>query len=164
MPLANVISIKFTGQEVTDINAALTVIENIINPKVINLTPTERQRYGKLGNETEDFVVKTLTYAEEKPEIIPFFVDTNELKIDVESRKVVDPILKRISIITEKLDDTHKVIGFDLYSTIIAIYRNVRMLAKQDVPGINVIYTDLKEQFPHVVIPTDGNNSGSGNP
>ena len=160
MPLPNLISIKFTEQEKTDIADALTVLENIINPKVINLTPTERQRYGRLGDETENFVVKTLTYTQQKPEIIPFFIEANELKIDVESRDAVDPILKRLSIITEKLEDTHKVIGWDLYNAIIAVYRNVKMLSKQDVPGINVIYQDLKKQFPHYVPATDD----TGNP
>jgi hypothetical protein len=153
MPISNLISITFTDQEKTDIAAALTALETIINPKVLNLTPKERQRYGKLGDETENFVVKTLTYTDQKPEIIPFFLEANELKIDVESRQAVGPILKRLSIITEKLDDTHKVIGWDLYNAIISIYRNVKMLSKQDVPGISVIYDDLKKQFPHVVLP-----------
>ena len=155
MPIPNLISIELTPQEVTDINAAIDIIEAIINPKVVNLTPAERQRYGRLGDETENFVVKTLTYTEQKPDIIPFFIDTNELKLDVQSRNAVGPVLKRLSILTEKLEDTHKVIGWDLYNAIIAVYRNVKMLSKQDVPGTTIIYEDLKKQFPHYIPSSD---------
>ncbi len=153
MPLDNLISISFTAAEVTTLETSLAAIEAIINPKVVNLTPKERQRYGKMGDETENFAVKTVTYTEQNPQIVPFFLDAAELKIDIEARKVIDPILKRISIIFEKLDDTHKVIGFDLFNQVISIYRNVKMLSKQNVPGITVIYEDLKKQFPHVVLP-----------
>jgi hypothetical protein len=153
MPLDNLISIKFTDLEKSDISAAMTVIEDIINPKVLNLTPKQRQEYGRLGDETENFVVKTIDYTQQKPEIVPFFLEADELKIDIEAREAVGPILKRLSIITEKLEDTHKVVGFDLYNSVIAIYRNVKMLSKQNVPGITVIYEDLKKQFPHVVLP-----------
>ena len=157
MALDNQISIVFTPDEVAQLLGALDTFESIINPKVINLTPKDRQRYGKLGDETEDFVVKTLTYTDQKPEIVPIFVDKVEMQKDVDARKVVDPILKRMSIITEKLEDTHKLIGFDLYNSIIAIYRNVRMMSRQNVPGINAIYDDLKKQFPHVVPPAEPN-------
>ena len=155
MPLDNQVSIVYTTEELSDIADALTVIETIIDSKAINLTPKERQEYSKLGDETENFVDNTITYTDVKPEIIPFFIDVPELKIDIAARKAVDPILKRVSIINEKLDDTHKVVGFDLYNAVIAIYRNVRYLAQQNVPGTSVIYEDLKKQFIHVVPPTD---------
>ncbi len=153
MALHNQVSIVFTPQEVAQIFDALTIIENIVNPKSVNLTPKQRQQYGKIGDETENFVDKTIVYSDQKPEIVPFFIDKAELTIDIEARKVLDPILKRLSMLTEKLEDTHKLIGWDVYNSIMAIYGSVRMMSKQNVPGISVIYDDLKKQFPHHVTP-----------
>jgi hypothetical protein len=149
MALDNLVSIEFTQAEIDDIMAHLLGISDIIHGKVVNLTPDQRTQYGRLGDGTENFVVKTQGYAAQKPEIIPFFVDRDELKKDVKARDAITPMLKQSKIIFEALDDTHKLLGWDIYNNIIAIYRNTKMLSRQNVPGINVIYEDLKKQFPH---------------
>ncbi len=93
MALDNEISISFTDDEVNQMNDALNKIESILEGKVLNLTAQQRQHYGKLGDGTENFVVKALTYSEQKPEIVPFYVDKEEMMKDVAARKVIDPCL-----------------------------------------------------------------------
>ena len=149
MSLDNLISVEFTQAEMDEMNTALTSVENILKSKVINLTASQRQQYGRLGDGTENFDSKVGVYAQQKPEIIPFFVDGNELAKDVISRNALTPVLKRLKSLHETVDDTHKLLGWDVYNNVIAIYRNVKMLSKQNVPGINAIYDDLKKQFPH---------------
>ncbi len=147
MPFDNLISISFTPQEVTQLNDAFTVIENILNDKVQNLTPKERKKYSKIADKTENFVVKSVDYIKLKPDLVPFFVDVAEMNKDIEARKVFDPMMKRLKRLYEECDDTNKIIGYDVYNCVIAFYRNIRMLSKQNIPGINTIYDDLKKHF-----------------
>ena len=151
MALDNLISVEFTPAEITTISDALTSIENILKGKVVNLTASQRREYGRLGDKTENFVNKVGIYVDQKPEIVPYFVDKTEVRKDAESRAMLTPILKRMQSVYESIDDTHKLLGWDFYNNVIAIYRNIKMLSKQNVPGINAIYDDLKKQFPHNV-------------
>jgi hypothetical protein len=147
MAIDNQISISFTPQEVTQMYDALTVIENIIKPKVVNLTPKQRKKYSKISNKMEHFAAKSVNYIDLRPDLVPFFVDVPEMKKDIEARRVLDPMLKRLSILYEEIDDTNKLVGYDVYQCIIAYYRNIRMLDKQNVSGIDTIYEDLSKHF-----------------
>lgn len=154
MALDDIINFELTQPEKDAIMAHLDGIWATIESKVINLTNEQRSQYGRLGDGTENFVVKVRGYAAQRPEIIPAFVDQAELQRDVTGRDDITPILKKLSIIFEALDDTHKLLGWDIFNNIIAIYRSTKMMSKQNVPGINIIYDDLKTQFPRVPKPS----------
>lgn len=147
MPFDNLISICFTPQEVTQMNDALTVLENIIKPKAVNLTPKERKKYSKIHNKTEALVTKVTNYIDLKPNLVPFFVDVPEMKKDIEAHRILLDTMKRLSSLFEEIDDTNTLVGYDVYNCVIAFYRNIKMLAKENVPGIDVIYDDLNKHF-----------------
>lgn len=148
MALDNLISVEFTQAEIDIMNKALDDIIDVLKGKTVNLTPQQRQQYGRLGNRTENFVNKIGMYSNQRPEIVPVFINQQEVMKDVVARAVLTPILKKMNSIYETIEDTHKLIGWDIYSNVLAIYRNIKMLAKQNMPGINVIFDDLKAQFP----------------
>lgn len=148
MAIDNLISASFTIEEVRTINQALEAIEKTIRDKVINLTAEERQQYGKLGNKTENWVKKVNEYMHQKPELIPFYLDTKEFKKDLQTREDIIPMLRRITSIHESLDDTAKLVSTDIYNAAIAYYRNIKLISKQNVPGTSNIYDDLAAQFP----------------
>ncbi|CAL2106006.1 conserved hypothetical protein [Tenacibaculum sp. 190524A02b] len=148
MATKNLISIAFTQEEVTAINEALTAIENVIKDKVINLTPEQRQLYGKLGDKTDNWIKKAKQYMEQKPELVPFYLNKLEFDKDYASREAIVPMLNRINSIHESLDDTAKLVSTDIYNAAIAYYRNIKLISQQDVPGTSSIYKDLASQFP----------------
>ena len=164
MPTGNLFSIVYTPQEVADINTHVTALRDIFVSKLINLTADERNQYGRLGDGTENFVVKVMDYANQRPEIIPGFVDQAELAKDIAARNILTPLRKSFNMLSEGVDDTHRLLGFDIYWIALAIYNNVKLMARQNVPGINVIYDDLKKQFPgrpKIKPPTDSNPNDS---
>jgi hypothetical protein len=148
MANTNLISTSFTEQEVDKINEAITTIEQIINDKVINLTPEERQLYGKLGDRTENWVKKVKEYMEQKPELVPFYLDKSEFDKDYSVRETIIPILRRINAVHESLDDTAKLVSTDIYNASLAYYRNIKLVSHQNVPGTSNMYKDLSNQFP----------------
>lgn len=148
MALENLISVEFTAEELTELNGALSTIENLIKNKVVNLSPEEKQLYGKIGNRTENWITKVSGYMTQKPELIPFYLNKIEFDKDQEARLAILPILNRIASINESLDDTAKLLSTDVYNAALTYYRNIKLIAQQNVPGTTGIYKDLASQFP----------------
>ncbi|WP_208746764.1 hypothetical protein [Aquimarina algiphila] len=148
MTMNNLISTEFSTQEVDQIKQSISTIEKIISSKVINLTSEERQLYGKLGDKTENWVKKVGEYMEQKPELVPFYLDKKEFDKDVKAREDIIPILRRITSVYESLDDTSKLLSTDIYNAAIAYYRNIKLISQQNVAGTTNIYKDLSSQFP----------------
>jgi len=46
-----------------------------MNGKTINLTPEERQFYGKINDKTENWITKVHYYMNEHPEMVPFYIN-----------------------------------------------------------------------------------------
>jgi len=148
MGLDNLISVEFTAEEEQQLDEALTTIENIMKDRVINLSPEERQEYGKINDRTENWIKKIHGYMAQKPELTPFYIKKPEFEKDLNARNTLMPRLKRIASIQESMDDTAKLISHDVFYTAIAYYRNMKLISKQNVPGTTVIYEDLKSRFP----------------
>lgn len=166
MATNNLISTGFTQEEVDNIKQAISTIEQIIADKVINLTPDERQLYGKLGDKTSNWIKKVGEYMEQKPELVPFYLDKQEFDRDVKAREDIIPILRRITSVYESLEDTSKLLSTDIYNAAIAYYRNIKLISQQNVPGTSNIYKDLSSQFPGrssaVLEENQDNNNSSG--
>jgi hypothetical protein len=148
MSLGNQISISFTDPELQIIDDSLTAIEKVLTGKTVQLKPEESRRYGKLGNETENWVEMVNTDCITVPALVPAFVDTNEWAIDEAARAAISPRLSRMEAISKNLGDTNRLIGFDIYNTCLAVYNNVRYLMTQNVPGSSAYYEKWKVQFP----------------
>ena len=148
MALENLISISFTAEELTAIDTALASIEKIIKTKCVSLTPEQRTEYSRLGNRTENWSRKAIDYMSLKPALVPAFVDLPETLRDSTARNNLSLRFKRIESIYETMDDTLKVLGADVYNSCIAFYRNVKLMAQQNVQGADTVYSDLSTQFP----------------
>ncbi len=129
-------------------NEALSTIEQVVKGKVINLSPEEKQLYGKIGDNTENWISKVNGYMQQKPELIPFYLNKEEFEKDQKARKDILPVLNRISSVYESLDDTAKLISTDVYNAALTFYRNIKLISQQNVPGTTGIYQDLAAQFP----------------
>jgi hypothetical protein len=144
----DLISVGFTEEEIKLLNQHFDGIEQIIQGKVVNLSPEERKQYGSINDRTENWVYKVKGYMAQKPELVPFYLNVSEFNNDYEARNAIKPILNRIASIHESFDDTAKLLSHDIYNTSIAYYRSIKMIAQQNVPGTTTIYEDLKKQFP----------------
>lgn len=144
----NLINISFTNAEINQMENALDTIENILNGKVVNLTPEQRQEYGNIGNNTENWITKVNRYMDQKPQLIPFYLSKPEFDKDLKARELMKPWLNRVDSINESMQDTSKLLSTDIYNAAIAYYRNIKLISRQNVPGTTTIYQDLKEQFP----------------
>lgn len=148
MALEDLVSVVFTPAEVSDINIAVDSILAIIQAKATNLTPAERQMYGKVRYEFEVWIDKCYGHMIANPTLVPSYIDVTEYKADYAARNTMKPVEEKLKQLFEMFDDTFVLLGHDLYVNSLAFYQAVKIAAKQNVPGSTSIYEDLKQQFP----------------
>lgn len=147
MALDNLISLEFSAGELAVIDNAISSIEGVLVGKTINLTPEQRQQYGRIAEQNKLFVNKAKNYMEQYPQLVPGFLDKTEFDKDYAAREKIEMRLQRLSSLTEQLSDTKTLLDHDNYHNAITFYRNVKYLSDENVPGSNVIYTDMKQFF-----------------
>lgn len=148
MAINNMISIEFTPAELKQIDDALTKLEAIFKDKAVQLTPQESQRYGRLGNQTENW--SNMVYADSKTatNLVPSFIDQKEWAKDEIARDQLSARITRLESITQQILDTNRMIGFDVYQTCLTVYNNCKYLSTQNVPGAKAYYEKWSAQFP----------------
>ena len=85
---------------------------------------------------------------DQKPELIPFYLDKKEFDKDVKALEDIKPILRWITSVYESLDNTSKLLSTDIYNAAITYYRNIKLISQQNVAGTTSTYKDLSSQFP----------------
>jgi hypothetical protein len=148
MALDNLISITFTDDELSRIDFAISEIESIATSKAVNLTPKQRQSYGRVAYEMEIWVEKVLTYMQQDPKLVPPYINVDEHTSDMAAHRALNPRIERLLSILQSLEDTNRLLGADLYNNSMAYYRSLREAAKVNAVGASTKYSDLKQQFP----------------
>ncbi|WP_126651710.1 hypothetical protein [Chryseobacterium aureum] len=147
MALDNLISVSFSESDLETIDKAIQDIQTVLTGKTINLTPDQRQQYGRIAEQNKLFVNKAKNYMEQYPQYVPNFLDKAEFDKDYLGREQVEQRLQIMSSLTEQLSDTKVLLDHDNYHNAITFYRNMKFLSGENVPGTNVIYEDLKQFF-----------------
>ncbi len=148
MALEDLVSVEFTPLELSEIDTSVNKILDIITPKAKNLTPAERQMYGKVRYEFEVWIDKCHGHMHDNPTLVPNYIDTVEYEKDYVARNVMKPVEEKLKQLYEMFDDTFVLLGHDLYVNSLAFYQAIKIAAKQNVPGSTSIYQDLKQKFP----------------
>jgi hypothetical protein len=147
MALSNLIDIEFTDQELKDLDAHLDGIQAIIKNKVVQLTPKESQRYGKLGNETENWVNMIHADSKQAPDLVPVFIDKAAWDKDEKARDQLSDRATRLADLSRQVTDTNRLLGFDIFNTCSTVYQNARFLSTKNAPGSKAYYDKWKVQF-----------------
>ncbi|MCA6067501.1 hypothetical protein JI747_009955 [Chryseobacterium sp. RG1] len=163
MALENLISISFSEAELTQLDQAITSIETILQGKTINLDAEQRQQYGSIAEQNKLFVNKAKSYMEQYPQFVPTFLDKAEYDRDYAARQQLESRMQRLSSVTEQLLDTKTLLDFDNYHNSLTFYRNMKYLSRENMPGTNVIYDDMKQFFvsSSIASPNEDNKAGS---
>jgi hypothetical protein len=137
-------------------------IESVFASKMVNLTPRQRQLYGRVAYETEFWVDKVFDHMKQDTELVPPYIDMEEHASDMVAHRALNQRIARLTGILQSLEDTNRQPGSDLYSNFLAYYRNLREAAKVNAVGASSKYSDLKQQFPDVKKSSDTGRGSVG--
>jgi hypothetical protein len=132
----------------TQVHDQLAAILQLLQPYTVALTPHERQTLLKMGDKSLAFVEKTREYAHDNPNLGPGFVDMAAFDADYHDAHNLWAALALAQQLTAAIEDTTTAAGSDAYHTALTIYHNIQAAARNDVPGAQTIYEDLKTRFP----------------
>ncbi|RZS99456.1 hypothetical protein [Aquimarina brevivitae] len=147
MALENLISINFTEEELTQLDDHLLAIRQILTGKTINLTPEQRQQYGRIANQNKLIVDKAKNYMEQHPDWVPRFVDKAEFDRDYTARQQVESRVQLLENLSTQLIDTKTLLDHDNYNNALSFYRMIRYLAGENEPGAKSVYEDMRVLF-----------------
>jgi len=148
MPIVNLSSVTFTAAESKKMDDAIADQRAVINPKSTNLTEEEKQLYGSINEKNKLVVQKILQYLDSNPEVLPTHGSKAEMLQDYESRNSLEKWEDALKLLLNNIQNAKILLDYDVFQGCLSVYRNVRYLAGEDVPGMNAIYNDLKQFFP----------------
>lgn len=158
MALENLISIEFTQEELTNLDTHLAGIQQILAGKTINLTPEQRQQYGRIANQNKLIVDKAKNYMEQHPNWVPNFIDKAEFDKDYIARMQIEGRVQLLENLAQQLVDTKTLLDHDNYTNTLSFYRTMRYLAGENEAGAKTVYEDMKILFKKVSRTEDTNS------
>lgn len=143
----NTVSIQIPEEEIRKILDSIKIIESILKPYLIALTPENRREIPKMSDKTTPFVEKCLEYAESNPEFVPAYLNIKELQIDLEAVNSLLTIIRPITQIQENLNDSIMLSGSEAYIAALTYYSSIKQAARINVPNAKSIFEDLSKRF-----------------
>lgn len=147
MALDNLISIRFTDEEVQKMQQAITLLNEVLAGKAVNLTPEERKQYGSIADRNKVLVDKVKDYMEQNPETLPRTLDKVEFDADYKARTQLEVPMRSLNRVMEKMRDTKTLLDHDNFMAAISYYRYIKYLASENEPGTTSIYQDLRKHY-----------------
>lgn len=149
MKTEDLIQVVYSTEVLTNCEQNLSGMEEFANLHARDLSAEDRVSYGSINETNKLLVNKGQIIMEQNPELIPQFVDFEEFGRDFIAREQIEKVLLRLEVIKQKLTNTKILLDHDNYHDVLAFYRSVRYLAKEQVQGAIPIYDELKQYFPH---------------
>jgi len=134
------LQIAFTEEEIKSINAYFQGLEDILKSKMIQLTPEDSKKYGRLGKKTVGWVKEVHDDTVNNPFLVPDFVDPEEWARYLMLIEMLTPFSVKLTNLAQQLEDTTRRIGFEVVDSCYEVYDFVRFYSTKDKPGFKAIY------------------------
>ena len=148
MSTHNMISVAIPESIVDECARMANLIAASLKPYLHGLLDEERRDLFKLGDKSVGYLEKQMGYLETAPQFIPEYMDVAEFKKDAQVVAALQPIYQIIAPLLTNIEDTRMLAGSEAMTTGKMYYGNVRLAAKNNIPGARAIYEDLSERFP----------------
>ena len=146
--MENLIEVNIPEADMSEINKAITTLNEKLLPHLVNLSPGDRLELPKMGDKTVAFVTKSISHMEENPNLIPKYLEVAPVKVDLAAIEMLRKILSALKNLADMADDTMLLSGSEAYVAALAFYNYIKGAARANVPGAEMIYNDLKKRFP----------------
>lgn len=115
---------------------------------VLPLSEADKKEMQRLGAKTMEFVRNSVKHARLTPELVPSYVDVNEMEKDLITTEQMRDISLRLEKLSNLVGDTFILAGSELYDSSLIFYHSVKGGVRANIPGAEEAYTDLSVRFP----------------
>ena len=104
--MENLIEVNIPEADMSEINQAITTLNEKLLPHLVNLSPGDRLELPKMGDKTVAFVTKSISHMEENPNLIPKYLEVAPVKVDLAAIEMLRKILSALKNLADMADDT----------------------------------------------------------
>ena len=159
MPFYNVVQQHILPEELKAIDDSIIALEKVLESKRPNLSPEERQRYGRINEANKLFVNKVYDYCNAQPALCSPDVDWAEFKADYDDRVALETRLNRLRSLVEIMENSKILHDFDNFQNALMDYSFTQYKKDTEAGGFVTKYNELKQFFPR-----SGTSTNSGIP
>ena len=135
LPIINIAALDIPAADLTQIEAALLVLETKLKPHLVSLTAQQRSTFTKMGTR-EQLVRQAVTAAQQNSGDLPASIGTAGAVADVVSLDKYRPLFARVQSLAEGCDDTEMAIGIDLMNFALRVYGQLKLSASDSLKGL----------------------------
>ena len=137
---------KLSPEQVSGI--AQSVADLLSNlPSIGALTVDDRRRLNKLGPGSLQFVQQSVDIVNQNPELLPGFVNKEELIETFEFYNQMLTIHLQVKQLDRMISDLRMESGSSAYSSALSAYRSIKNASSSNVEGAQSVYDALKPRF-----------------
>lgn len=147
MSISNLNNNHLSDEQIKAINDALAQLETAMQSLSINLTPEDRNKYGRVNEQNKLFIHKTRDYAQTQPSLRTPDVDWEEFEKDFKSRNFLEQVISRLNNLSTRCTNSKIFHDFDNYQDSLSDYAYTQFKAKSKAVGFEQKYEDQKQFF-----------------
>lgn len=147
MGINNLNNRHLTDEQVKTMNDALTSLEKAVEGVNINLTPEDRNRYGRVNEQNKLFINKVNDMAITQPNLRSIDVDWEEFAKDYKSRNLYESAINRLESLVIKMKNSKILHDYDNYQDALNDYAYTSYKAGSKIVGYEDKLKELKQFF-----------------
>ncbi len=147
MGLSNLNNKHLSEEQVTAVKQALTDLEAALALLDINLTPEDRNKYGRVNEQNKLFINKVYDFAKNQPDLRSFEVDYEEFFADYQSREFLEMLIARLNSLATRAMNAKILHDYDNYQDALHDYAYTSFRAGSNSVGFEEKYRELKQFF-----------------
>ncbi len=147
MGITNLNNQHLTKEQKDAVLKALAELEQHLATLNINLTPEDRNKYGRVNEQNKLLINKVQNYAQSQPALRSFDVDWDEFERDFESREFLEKLITRLNSLATRANNSKILHDYDNYQDALNDYAYTNFRAGSNAAGYEDKQADLKQFF-----------------
>ena len=138
---------KIPDDTLKNVQETLDNVYDQLKPCLVELTPSERRTYVKIGLESIKFLDLSHRIAVNNSGLFPGFLKISLFRKEFFMANELWKLLAKLDKLREAINDTEILAGNFALETALAFYNTIKIAARHDIPGTEVIYEELKSAY-----------------
>ena len=138
---------KISDGALKNVQETLDHVYSQLKPCLVELTPAKRRAYVKIGQESMNFLELSNKIAVYNSGLFPGFLKIELFRKEYSLTYELWKLLGKLDKLREAINDTEILAGNYALETALTLYNTIKIAARHDIPGTEVIYEELKSAY-----------------
>jgi tRNA A37 N6-isopentenylltransferase MiaA len=148
MPFYDIVQQHINSKQLNLLDQSIDAMEKTLENQKRNLSPEERQRYGRVNEVNKLFVNKVYDYFRSQPAMSSPDVDWKEFAADYEDRMLLETRITRLRSLLEIMENSKILHDYDNFQNALMDYSFTQYKKDSEAGGYVTKYNELRQFFP----------------